>query len=50
MGKEGGRKKKERGKARGRPPFLVLFELRGRGARPALAGPSLSPLGPIEAH
>ena len=32
------------------PPFLVLFGLKGRGAPLALAGPSLSPLGPNKAH
>ncbi len=45
-GKGGG----ERGKGGAAPPFLVLFGLGGGGAPLALAGPSLSPLGPIKAH
>ena len=41
----------EREEGKGAPPPASPIRTRGRGgARPALAGPSLSPLGPNKAH
>ena len=45
--KEGGREKEERGAP---PPFLVLFGLGGRGARPYPGRLSSLPLRPTMAH
>ena len=46
---EGGEKRRERRKG-GRPPLLVLFGPRGRGARPIYGHLSSLPLRPTKAH